>query len=420
MKSRAILTTAMVLVFCAAAAAGESAAADKVVAGGNEFAFDIYCKLAADGEGNLFFSPTSIHTALAMTYAGARGRTEQQMGEVLHFTPGQEKLHPAFERVINSLNSPRKVTVRLRENGKWKVEKQDAYQLTVANALWGQQGYPWKDDFIKLTRVNYGAGLHEVDFAKTEAAREKINKWVEQQTKDKIKDLIPSGALNDLTRLVLTNAMYFKSQWAEQFKQRNTKDKPFHLGGGESVETPMMYQQEKFGYMETDDFQVLRMAYKAGDLSMVVLLPREVDGLAELQKQLTAAKLDKWLDGIKPAEVKVTLPKFKFTSRFSLAKKLAEMGMANAFSPEKADFSGMTTAEKLFISDVIHKAFVAVDEKGTEAAAATAVTMMATAMPVPQPEPKVFNADHPFMFLIRHNETGSILFLGRVVNPKGE
>ncbi len=394
---------------------------EKVVAGGNEFAFEMYQELAGDGDGNLFFSPANIHTALAMTYGGARGRTAEQMAEVLHFKLPQAKIHPAYGQIIKSLNSPRTIPVHVRSGRMLRIKRVPAYKLLVVNALWGQKGYPWKDAFLTLTRKNYGAGLRHVDFIKeTEAARKTINDWVEKQTRNKIKKLIAPGVLNEETRMVLTNAVYFKSQWAHQFGKEATKDGTFHITGDKSVETAMMHQQERFGYMENDDFQALEMPYKARDLSMIVLLPRKVDGLDELEKKLSGENLKKWLGKMRPREVKVAFPKFEFTSKFTLAEKLAEMGMNEAFSAQKADFSGMATVEQLFLSAVIHKAFVAVDEEGTEAAAATAVVMTATAMPVKPPKPKIFKADHPFIFLIRHNATGSILFAGRVTNPKGE
>lgn len=401
---------------------------------GNYFATELYAQLAGKNEGNLFFSPASIHTALAMTYAGARGNTEKQMHQTLRlprtlmrnmgkhvslkdgtgyfedlFVPlPQERVHPAFAALIKKLNAPR-----------LDHEKKPAYQLVIANALWGQKGYPWREQFIKVTKDNYGAGLNHVDFIRqAEPARLRINEWVEKQTKDKIKNLIPKGAIDSLTRLVLTNAIYFKSNWAEKFQKGATRDEAFTLSPGKTVKTPMMHQQKRHGYLETDTFQAVELSYRFRDLSMVVFLPKTVDGLAAFEKTLTAENLAGWLGQLKRETVKLTLPKFEFTSQFGLADTLKAMGMTDAFSLATADFSGMTTAENLFISAVIHKAFVAVDEEGTEAAAATAVVMWLGAAPRPK-EPKVFKADHPFVFMIRHRATGSILFMGRVTNPKG-
>ncbi len=417
-----------------------------VAKSGNDFATDLYAKLAGKEKGNLFFSPASIHTALAMTYAGARGNTEKQMFTTLRFPIGkrwgsppvkgagmnmritgraipisapwsQDRLHPAFGTLIKKLNTPRK-----DHRGK------PAYELVVANALWGQKGYPFKEEFTKTVKTNYNAGLEEVDYVKaTEASRKKINAWVEKRTKQKIKNLIPRGVVNPDTRLVLTNAIYFKSNWDEKFEKGATREGDFHTALTKTVRVPFMHQQESHNYMETDDFQAVEIYYKYGDLSMVIFLPKSygrppltIRGvLAAFEKTLTGQNLAKWLGQFKRETVRLTLPKFKFISQFSLPETLKKMGMTDAFSEAAADFSGMTTADNLFISAVIHKAFVAVDEEGTEAAAATAVIVGLTAMPLRPKQPKVFKADHPFVFMIRHRATGSILFMGRVMNPKG-
>jgi serpin B len=389
-----------------------------VAEGGNAFAVELYNKLA-EKEGNLFFSPASIHTALGMTYAGAKNQTASQMAATLHFEKAGQNIHNEFAAMIKKLNTPRMVRSYEMVGKRPKRIEKPAYQLVIANALWGQKGYPWKKDFLNLTATSYGAGLQEVDFAKqSEAARKIINAWVEKQTKDRIKDLIPQGVLNAMTRLVLTNAIYFKANWAEKFSKHSTKDKPFNVSAAQKVVVPMMFQKENFRYMETDAFQALEMSYKARELAMVVFLPRRVNGLGQFEKSMIPGKIDSWLERLKGEEVEVTFPKFEFTSSFGLSKILVALGMKDAFAPLKADFSGMTSAEKVFISDVIHKAFVAVDEEGTEAAAATAVMMAGAAAPMPKPKPKIFKADRPFVFIIRHNKTGAILFIGRVVNPK--
>ncbi len=375
----------------------------KTVVGGNsEFAFDLYAKLKDDPKikkdgGNLFFSPYSISTALAMTWAGARGLTEKQMAEVLHFTLPQAELHKSFGELEKQLN----------EGG-----ERGGYELSVANALWGQAGYNFLKEFSGLTEESYGAGLKEVDFAgRTEKARRTINAWVEEKTRDKIKDLIQPGVLSTLTRLVLTNAIYFKGNWANQFDKKRTEDEPFELTRGKQVTVPMMHIKERFGYWAGAELQVLDLPYEGQELSMVVLLPRQVGGLAELEKSLT---LKKWLRGLRKQEVVVALPKFEVSTKFELAGHLKAMGMPDAFSLPPADFSGITGDKSLFISNVIHKAFVAVDEEGTEAAAATGVGMQLTSIPSP---PVVFRADRPFIFLVRDNRSGSILFMGRVMNP---
>jgi len=377
------------------------------VQGNNAFALELYAKLKGDENvqrqgGNIFFSPYSISMALAMTYAGARGETEKQMAETLHFELGQDSLHRAFGVLEKRLNA----------GGKRRT-----YQLAVANALWGQKGYGFREEFLTLVKDSYGAGLNEVDFANdAEKARRVINKWVADKTKEKIKDLIKPGVLDSLTRLVLTNAVYFKGDWARKFKEESTGDAPFHVSKKQTQEVPMMYQKGRFNYVEEEDVLILELPYKGEDLSMVVLLPKKVDGLAELEESLTAKQLEEWLGRLQGREVAVYLPKFKMTTGpLELKGILKHMGMPDAFSL-KANFSGMNGNLDLFISAVLHKAFVEVNEEGTEAAAATAVVVeREDSELVP-----VFCADHPFVFVIRDNRTGSILFMGRVMNPQSE
>jgi serpin B len=370
-----------------------------VVSGNNKFALELYSKLESQ-QGNLFLSPYSISTALAMTYAGAKGQTEKQMAEALCFAPVKnEQFHKTFGEIIKQLNAS-------GEKG--------SYELVVANALWGQKDYKFLPEFLTLVRENYGGDLQQVDFAaQTETARKTINAWVESNTKDKIKELIKPGMLDSMTRLVLTNAIYFKGKWASPFKPERTQDSPFVLLDGQKVNVPTMNQTSKFGYMEANDIQVLEMPYVNNDLSMVILLPKQADGVKGLEKELVSDNLTGWLAGIHKREVQVFFPRFKMASEFGLGKILSAMGMPDAFSG-KADFSGMTGNRELFISAVVHKAYVDVNEEGTEAAAATGVTMKLTGIGAPPP---VFRADHPFIFLIRDNQTGSILFLGRVANP---
>jgi serpin B len=369
-----------------------------LVKGDNAFAFDLYDQLRGQ-DGNVFCSPYSISTALAMTSAGARGDTAAEMAKALHFTLSPDELHRAEAAVLAGLNA----------GGKPR-----GYQLSVANALWGQQGYGFKDDFLKLTQAHYGAGLREVDFARdAEAARQSINAWVSQETKDKIKDLLPKGVLNNLTRLVLTNAIYFKGDWASQFKKDRTRDEDFQTGA-DKVKTPLMHQTARFKYLDADTVQLLELPYAGKELSMVVLLPKKVDGLAQLEQTLAADKLAGWLGKLREQEVVVSLPKFKTTCEYSLKGPLEALGLKKAFG-STADFSGMNGKSRdLFLTAVVHKAFVDVNEEGTEAAAATAVVVtLSAAMPVRAE----FRADHPFVFLIRDTRTDSVLFLGRIVNP---
>jgi serpin B len=370
----------------------------------NQFATDLYGRLKDKTLGNLFFSPYSVSTALAMTYAGATGETQKQMAEVLHFTVPEQELHQAM--------------ARLRENLLAGMEK--GYQLRVANRLWGQQGYGFLPEFLQTTRKFYGAELGVVDFAqKTEATRQEINQWVEKQTEEKIKDLLAPGVLDPQTRLVLTNAIYFKGNWQEKFEKEATRDAPFHLSADNEITVPMMHQTDRFGYKAIEGLQVLEMPYAKGELSMVVLLPKEIEGLSELEKKLTPGNLQAWTEGFRRQKVIVYVPRFKMTSQFGLKDTLQALGMTVAFDAGKADFSRISRGEGLCISAVVHKAFVDVNEEGTEAAAATGVVMRATAARFQPEEPPTFRADHPFLFLIRDNQTGAILFMGRVANPKG-
>ena len=377
-----------------AASANEDLAA--LMQGNNAFAFDLYARLK-DADGNLFFSPFSVSTALAMTFGGARGQTEAQMAEVLHFDLPQERLHAAFG-AFSEL---------------WSAgDDERPYQLSVANALWLQQGMTLLDAFLELTKAHYGAGLRKVDFVNaTEQARQTINAWVEQQTQGKIKDLLKPGIVDPATSLVLTNAIYFKGTWQLQFDQKNTADAPFTIAPGGQVQVPMMHQKGDFAIGRGDGVRLLELPYAGGDLSMVVLLPAEPDGLPRLEQALTADNLSCWLATLHKREVALYIPRFKMTCEFDLASTLQSMGMTDAFT-QQADFSGMTGDRSLFISAVVHKAFVGVDEQGTEAAAATGVVMKRTALP------PTFRADHPFLFVIRHRPTDSILFIGRVANPK--
>jgi serpin B len=277
------------------------------------------------------------------------------------------------------------------------------------------------DDFLKLNKRDYGAGFNQVDFkGATEASRLTINQWIEQKTENKITNLLQPGVLNPLTKMVLTNAIYFKGDWQTPFTKAYTEDEDFHLSPAKNVKAPLMHLTKGFDYFDGGTFQALAIPYQSGDLSMIVFLPRDIDGLRALEESLTASHMKQWLDQLQPVhEVILTLPKFQMTRQFGLAGTLSAMGMPSAFDAT-ADFSGMTGKRDLFISAVIHKAYINVDEKGTEAAAATAVVMeKAMAMPPrrDQPLPPVFRADHPFVFLIRDNRSGGILFMGRVTDP---
>ncbi len=358
----------------------------------NHLAVDLY-KQVAGNEGNLFLSPYSISTALAMTYGGARGETAAQMNDTLHLG-GQGATHPAFSHLRKKLNG---------------VQEKGDVQLSVANSLWPQVDHAFLADYLGMTKEFYGVDIEPVDFKRdTEAARLRINNWVEAKTADKIQDLLEEGAVTTLTRLVLANAIYFKGNWASQFKKEATRDAPFTLESGDTVTVPMMSRTDDFNFAYAKTFQALELPYEGGDLSMIVLLPAETDGLPALEQALTP-ELVAGLE-FNEQEVMVQLPKFKFEWKMELSKTLSAMGMPLAFS-NQADFSGMDGSKELSIGIVVHQAFVEVNEEGTEAAAATGVGMRVTSMP------PMFQANRPFLFLIRENATGAILFIGRVVDP---
>ncbi len=363
----------------------------------NQFAIDLYRQLRPQEE-NLFFSPISLSTALAMTYAGAKGDTAREMANVLHFALPEAQIHAAFAALLERLNVPEK----------------KAYELRVANRLWGQKGYGFLPSFLATTRNAYGAELVQVNFVgAADQARQDINTWVAEQTNDKIKDLVPQGVLNALTRLVLTNAIYFKGKWEHSFDKQETQEAPFTTSAGKRVEVSLMVQQEEFQYGETQKLQLLEMPYIGDDLSMLILLPKQVDGLPALEKELTLENLAQWSSDMRSQEVLIYLPRFKLTERFELRSLLSALGMPSAFKPDQANFSGMNNARNLFLSAVLHQAFVEVNEEGTEAAAATGVVVIATSARIIP----TFRADHPFIFLIREKQSGSILFIGRVANP---
>lgn len=368
---------------------------ETAVRGNTEFALALYQKLRTT-EGNLFFSPYSISTVLAMTYAGARGDTETQIAQALHFLLDQKELHPFFAFLEAKLG---------------EVGNKGNVQLRAVNALCPQKGDTFLEEFLSLTQQCYGVLITAADYGNTEVARHTINAWVEEKTESKIKQLLPPGTLDALTCLVLINAVYFRGNWASQFDQHLTRKSPFWVTPSEQVQVTMMTQRHTFRYGEQKGLRILELPYAGEDLSMLVLLPDELDGLVKLEGALTVENLDGWMRNLVETDVVVFLPRFEIILPFRLDDTLQSMGMVDAFS-SKADFSGIYK-KPLFISAVLHKAFVIVNEEGTEAAAATAV-IMARGLPA---SPPIFRADHPFIFLIRENVTGSILFLGKVVNP---
>jgi len=364
----------------------------------NQFAFELYLNLK-DGEGNVFFSPFSLSTAMAMTYEGARGQTAEEIKQVFHYPDNLEVMREEFAQVINLIN---------------KKDKQ--YELHTANALWAQKGYPLLTEYVSTVEKYYGGKVTDLDFAReTENSRLKINRWVEEQTNDRIKDLIPPGVLNELTRLVLTNAIYFKGNWENQFPKENTKEEEFMVTPEKKVKVQMMSMREKrFNYLENDELQLVELPYAGQEISMLVLLPK--NDLTSLEPRLTASQLNEYKKQLRSEKIDIYLPKFKFETKYMMGGKkgiLGRMGMPTAFSPAEADFSGINGRRDFYLSEVVHQAFVEVNEEGTEAAAATGLVVGVTMVV----KKIVFRADHPFIFIIQDRATGNILFMGRVVDP---
>jgi serine protease inhibitor len=509
-----VLALAGLMMLASVALAGEGAAVGQVVQANSDFAIDLYRQLAKENAGeSLFFSPYSISSALAMAAEGARGQTAAEMGQVLRFpeaarSAGNEArpwemalIHKgiaAINRRINradqdptriatirsriaerrkQLEAAKKRVAELERQRNWRELRTaqgkermlatelnqltalvDQYEIHVANALWGEQTYPFRQDYVDTIASHYGTGgVIPCDFRTNfPAARERINAWAAKQTRDRIQDIIPELPPDQarLIRLILTNAIYFKGEWAEPFKEANTKPRDFTLADGKTVQTPIMNAQNlevaRYGAFEADGspfdtplriqrgqkaglypdengFAMLELPYKGGDLSMVLLAPNRPDGLAAIEKTLDAKKLAAWVGKLQKRKTHVFMPKFKMETLYKLSETLQAMGMVRAFKdprlPNGADFTGMCASAdptlRLFISKVLHKAFVEVNEKGTEAAAVTAVMMMgATAAPVTVPFTPTFKADRPFLFLIRDTRDGTILFLGRMMNPK--
>jgi serine protease inhibitor len=383
----------------------------EVVNANNEFAFDLYSELDKSNGNNIFYSPYSISAALAMTYEGAKEQTADEIKSVFHF-PEENVLRSNFAAIYNNIN-----------------EKNKEYELRTGNALWAQYDYPFLEEYMNRVEQYYGGKAANLDFIReTEKSRQTINSFIEEQTNNKIKNLIPLGVLNSMTRLVLTNAIYFKGTWEWEFDKSDTREQDFKITPINIVKTQMMHMNPKkaeFNYAELEKLQILELPYKGEKISMLILLPKQgetydfetgerinydytledielsSEKLKEYKFQMQETKLDS-----------ISLPKFEFDTKYFMKDTLSAMGMPLAFDIKNADFSGMTEYEDLFISSVIHQAYVKVDEKGTEAAAATAVSMKATSS-----MPNFFRADHPFIFIIQEKETGNILFMGKVVNP---
>ncbi|XP_029446372.1 leukocyte elastase inhibitor-like [Rhinatrema bivittatum] len=379
---------------------------EKLSAANTCFALDLFHKLSeSNPAGNIFISPVSISSALAMIYLGAKDNTAQQMSKTLHFD-AVEGLHANFQTLNAAIN-----------------KTGASYLLNLANRLYGEQTYKFIPEFLASIHQLYGAELSVVDFlTRWEDARQQINKWVEEQTKGKILNLLVEGTLNDKTKLVLVNAIYFKGDWAQKFKEEDTVEMPFRITKSKQKPVKMMYQKKKFAMRHIPEIQcrALELPYVGKELSMIILLPNNIDdnstGLQQLEKALTLEKIQEWTlprNMGHPVDVHVRLPKFKLEDSYELKDALTQLGLVDVFDCSRANLLGMSAVRDLFLSKVVHKSFVEVNEEGTEAAAATAGIMMAFCMPIEEE----FNADHPFLFLIRHNPTESILFFGRFCSP---
>ena len=393
-----------------APAPADAGSVEGLAKGERDFAFDLHRLLAAKG-GNVFASAYSVSTALAMTAVGARGPTSDELRKALHLPEGYGPRYREFAKSVTSIPM-----VREYEDGKQGPVERPAYSLSIANAIFSQQGWKFLDPFRKSVADDFLAEFRELDFKNPPEARAAINDWVAKKTKDRIKDIVPEGMPTPDTKMALANAIHFKANWDEEFSEKGTTDAPFHTGAGKDVTSKRMRRVGHYGYVETPDAQIVEMRYKSGETSMVVVLPKAKDGLAAIEKTVNGGTFATWMGALGSKRVDVQFPKFTVTSTFELVKPLGDLGVKAAFLPS-ADFSGIVPPpQPLYIGAILHKAFVAVDEKGTEAAAAT-VVMMRTGSAMNPEAPVAFVVDHPFLFAIRHVPTGAILFLGRIDDP---
>lgn len=371
--------------------------AREVAEANNQFAVDLFAAVR-ERAGNLLFSPLSVSTAFSMTSGGARGETAAQILSTLRLAELGERIHGGFGALLGVL-AP--------------TEAAPGYELSIASALWTNDNHPFRPEYTQLVRTNYRAEVRNLDFLKSDEARRTINEWVASKTRDRIQDLIPPNVLNPATKLVLTNAICFKGRWKEEFKPSKTKNADFFATPGEKFSVPMMHRADTLRGLENDDVEVLELPYRGDAVRMIVILPRQKGELLKVESLLTAETLGGWIDGLRSAEIDVALPKFKFVSEFRLDESLQKLGVRDAFGTA-ADFSGMDGTKDLYIQAAIHKAFIDVNEEGTEAAAATGISIAQASLP----RRMKFRADHPFLFLIRDSRSGSILFMGRVADPR--
>lgn len=400
-----VLLMALPLVIGLAKGVGPSpkGSAQAVVDANNRFALELY-RLYSEKykEDNIFFSPFSLSNAFAMLYEGARGKTSQEMLKVFHFPKEANARRKGFLTLYQEVNKPGKKS-----------------ELSLANALWAQSDYPFLKEYLNTVKKYYRSEATNLDFRKDpEGCRQRINKWVEEKTKNKIKDLLPRGTITILTQLVLTNAIYFKGLWVYPFDKKLTKEEDFRISPTKSVKAQMMRlpRIQLFNYAETEALQILEMPYEGEEISMLILLPKG-NSLKELERDLTPQNLNKWRGMLKKEEVEVYFPKFKMERKYSMIEDLEKMGMPSAFEPREADFSGLTGKKDLFVTGVFHQAFVEVNEEGTEAAAATGIVLGVLGSPA-LPHRFIFRADHPFIFIIQDKKRGNILFIGRLYNPQ--
>lgn len=401
MKNFALLMALpLVMGFAGCPCSSPEADVQAIVEANNRFALELYRLYSQKYEGdNIFFSPFSLSNAFAMLYEGARGKTAEEMLKVFHFPEDTKARREGFLSLYREIN---------------KEDKK--YELSLANALWTQRDYPFLKGYLSAVEKYYGGRASNLDFSKDpEGSRQTINNWVEDKTKDKIKDLLPEGTITPLTRLVLTNAIYFKGLWVFPFDEKLTKEEEFRVAPDRSLMVQMMSlpRVQNLNYAETDDLQILEMLYEGEDISMLVLLPKG-NSLDKLEGSLNLQNLKKWRGMLKREEVEVYFPKFKLERKYSMAEDLEKLGMPSAFEPSEADFSGLTGKRDLFVTAAIHQAFVEVNEEGTEAAAATGIVLGRTAVS----RHFLFRADHPFIFIIQDKKRGNILFIGRLYDPR--
>lgn len=382
--------------------------ANNITDANDQFAFDLYQRYAGekDPNANVFFSPFSISSAMAMVYEGAKGQTAQEIGSVFHFPTDIGQVRSGYQAALNSFS-----------------DISAPASLTTANAIWVQNGYQLLSDYTDAIKTYYDGSIANVDFENEPVvAASTINQWVDVETAGKIQDIVPPAGVDPHTRLILTNAIYFKDAWNSPFEKYMTQEKDFTANDGSHVQASMMEQTSNFSYADTGTAQLLQLPYRDSNTSMVIILPKNGD-LSALEGSLSYAKVNGWEQNASDQLVDVSLPKFTIQTDEHMPTDLEAMGMPTAFSPTDADFSGIAPipdpSKNLYISDVIHKAFIDTDEDGTEAAAATAVVVAEPQAIGPRPtqQPIVFNADHPFMFFIQQDQTSNILFAGRVVDP---